>query len=174
MSVKLLLTGELDFGSWVRLRKNSEPRSRMQDAYLESHRGRRIEPAGLHELRKQVTEVKEGPLELRKKKTKVYAWERRCRHVCGGQWWNWVPCLKGFYLFSKGRNSRQGLRRGSQQNIHKLARCAFQDHGLYWLVRARPGCHRSLQLALMSAVASFHLCLLLSWPGTKLRPRCYL
>ena len=30
----------------------------------------RSEPAGLHELRKQVTETKEGPLELKKKKGK--------------------------------------------------------------------------------------------------------
>ena len=38
-----------------------------EKVYLESHRGR-SEPAGLHELRKQVAEVKEGPLELRRKK----------------------------------------------------------------------------------------------------------
>ena len=27
-------------------------------------------------------------------------------------------CLEGFYLFSKGRNFRAGLRGGSQENIH--------------------------------------------------------
>ena len=50
-------------------KKNSEPRTLMQEVYLESHRGKSSEPAGLHGLRKQVTEAKEGPLELRRKKS---------------------------------------------------------------------------------------------------------
>ena len=33
---------------------------------VQSHRGRRSEPAGLHGLRKQVTEAEEGPWELRR------------------------------------------------------------------------------------------------------------
>ena len=41
-----------------------------ENVYLESHRGRRSEPAGLHGLRKHVTEVKEGSWELTRKKAK--------------------------------------------------------------------------------------------------------
>ena len=40
------------------------------NVYLESHRGRRREPAGLCGLKKQIIEAKEGPLELRRKKGK--------------------------------------------------------------------------------------------------------
>ena len=46
-------------------KKNSEPRTLMQEVYLESHRGKSSEPAGLHGLRKQVTKAKGGPLEFR-------------------------------------------------------------------------------------------------------------
>ena len=56
-----------------------------------------------------------GPLELRRKIAKIHAWgkkeqaySRKRAHVC------WVLCLKGFYLFSKGRNFKGSLRRGSQ------------------------------------------------------------
>ena len=33
----------------------------------------RSEPAGLHGLRRQVADAKEGPLELRKKKARIYS-----------------------------------------------------------------------------------------------------
>ena len=48
----------------------------MREVYLESHKGRRYEPAELFGLRKQVTEAKEGVLELRRKKAKTTClWE---------------------------------------------------------------------------------------------------
>ena len=63
--------------------------------YLESHRGRRSEPAELCGLRRQVTEAKEGLLELRRKKSKHVQGKQRGKGVC--------PCCilhdKGFYLF---------------------------------------------------------------------------
>lgn len=40
-----------------------------QEVYLENHRSQNSEPAGLNELRKQVPEAKEGPVELRRKIT---------------------------------------------------------------------------------------------------------
>ena len=39
--------------------------------YLGSHRSRRTEPAGLCGLREQVTEAKEGSLEIRRRNVKV-------------------------------------------------------------------------------------------------------
>ena len=64
-----LATSILEF--W--LRKNSEPRLKYkQNFYLESHRGGRSEPAGLHGLRKHVTKAKEGPLELKRKQARIY------------------------------------------------------------------------------------------------------
>ena len=80
----------------------------------------------MHGFRKQITEAKEGPLGLRRKKAKIThlreeegernrsALERECVH--------WVPHPKGFYVFSKSGELRGGLRRGSQ-NIHQLSRC---------------------------------------------------
>lgn len=40
--------------------KNLEPRRLTQEVYLESHRGRVSEPAGLCGFSEQVTEAKEG------------------------------------------------------------------------------------------------------------------
>ena len=70
----------LHLNSWVWQRKNSEPGTLIQEVYLESHRGR-SESVGLCGLRKQITEAKEGPLDLRRKKAKVCTWER-CVCVC--------------------------------------------------------------------------------------------
>lgn len=68
----------LDVRPWVLAKKEFRANTQIQaKVYLESHRGRselwRWEPAGLHGLRKQVTEAKEGPLGLRRKKAKVHA-----------------------------------------------------------------------------------------------------
>ena len=60
--------------------------------YLESHRGRRSEPAELCGLRKQVTEANKGPSEVRKKagkenapsgrrEEKTLARSRECEHT---------------------------------------------------------------------------------------------
>ena len=45
-------------------KKKFRARNSNESVYLESHRGRRAEPAGLCRLRKQVTEAKEGPWSL--------------------------------------------------------------------------------------------------------------
>ena len=51
-------------------RIQSQERKLQEKVYLESPRVRKGEPAGLCGLRKPVTEAKEGPLELRRKKGK--------------------------------------------------------------------------------------------------------
>lgn len=90
--------------------------------YLGSHRVGRSEPAGLCGLRKQVTEPKEGLLELRREKGKenvpgarrgwgkVLACFRESKHVSEC----WVLHLKGFYMFPKVGIFRGSLRGGSQ------------------------------------------------------------
>ena len=60
------------------LRDNSEPRLKYKQVYLEIPRGRKSEPAGLYGLRKQVTEAKEGPLELGERK-------QGCSHLREGE-----------------------------------------------------------------------------------------
>ena len=70
----------------------------------------------------QLTEAKEGPLELRRKKARVCALReeggkerherKRERERESAQ--RWVLCLKGFYEFSKGEDFRGGHRGGSQ------------------------------------------------------------
>ena len=61
-----MLPAELYLCPSVWLRKNSEPRPQiLTKVYLESHKSKRSEPDGLCGLRKQVTEAKERPLELR-------------------------------------------------------------------------------------------------------------
>ena len=61
----------------------------------------------MHGLRKQVTEAKEGPLELKRKKAKISrlreeeeeSRRRERDRQRDRERWNWVLCLKGFYLF---------------------------------------------------------------------------
>ena len=50
----------------------------IKKVYLESYKGNISEPAGLRRLRKQVSEAKEGPLDLRSEKGKsnVPAWKK--------------------------------------------------------------------------------------------------
>ena len=55
-----MLAIELDLSFWVRLRKNSEPRTLTQEIYLDSHRGRRSEPAGPHRLANKLQSQNEG------------------------------------------------------------------------------------------------------------------
>ena len=67
-----------DVRPWILAKKEFRANTQIQaKVYLESHRDRselwRREPAGLCGLRKQVTEAKEGPLELRREKAKVHA-----------------------------------------------------------------------------------------------------
>ena len=86
-----------------------------------------------------------------------------------------ILCLKGFYLFSKGRNFRGGLEKISIEHSS-----AFQVYflicwfitmsvygciyiNLYWLVCTRAGSHWPLHLVLMKAMASLCLVLLLFW-----------
>ena len=56
---------------WFFQPKNSIFFSQIQvQVHLESHRGRKSEPAGLCGLRKQVPEAKAGPVELRRERKK--------------------------------------------------------------------------------------------------------
>ena len=55
--------------------------------YLQSHRGGRSEPAGLHRLRKQLTEAREGHLEFRSRKAKVRALRGKVSGKCGCALW---------------------------------------------------------------------------------------
>ena len=59
----------LNIGPLILAKKEFRAKTQIRvKVYLESHRDRRSEPAGLHGLRKLITEAKEEPLELRRKK----------------------------------------------------------------------------------------------------------
>ena len=66
--------------------------------YLESHRGRKSESAGLCRLRKQVTEAKEGPLELRRKQRYMPLGKKKRG--------------KGMGILQRGEGRRRGKRAG--------------------------------------------------------------
>ena len=63
----------LDLGPRVLAKKEFRAKTEIQvKVYLEHHRGRRGELAGVHGLKKQVTDTKEGQLEPRREKKTAY------------------------------------------------------------------------------------------------------
>ena len=112
--------------------------------------------------------AKEGPLKLRRKQAKVCPFREgegkgmgvlKTESMCTC----WVARLKGFYLFSKGRNFRRGLRGHLNRIFISFSRCILSGHGLYSWVGTMVEAHLSLQLVLRSAMALLHLFSLLFW-----------
>lgn len=185
----------LDLGSWVQLWKNSYPRTLAQEVHLAFRKKVTRQKKWTNWVRKQVTEVRKGPLELRRKKAKdtCVRMEEVGRHRCeweggerqrekeGGRGRLSMRVHTGFlvlriFMFSTGENFRGGLRGGSQQDMHSFPRVSSQGHGLLSGVSTGAEGHYSLQPIPLSARYFFAWLRCFSGPDaeTQLRPQCYL
>ena len=110
----------------------------------------RSEPAVLHGLRKQVTEAKRVPLELRRRKAMERCrhgcmWEREREresarasiHKCESRVCMLGPLSQWILSVIQGRDFRGSFRRGSQWLSISFPGVSFQVHSLYWMVSAR-------------------------------------
>ena len=144
------------------LRKNSEPRLKLQEkVYLESRTGRKSEPVGCR-FRKQVTQAEEGPLELRKDKGKANRPGGRPGGRKNAEGWREEKQHQALSLEVLG---------GSQSNTHQLSRCVLL--GSWSLLIGRHQSRGSLVSAAGPDVSHSTACLVLllfcawSWNTTE-------